>query len=1185
MVNVSLANLFSVTGRFQRSVHLERDFYTENALDGYVLTGTAQETLLRVVSALENGATSKAWSLTGPYGSGKSAFALFAAKLLGHADSPTTQQALELLEQGNASLYRRFISANGTGQFPTDFCPVLISGERAPITTSLLRGLEHGVASFNGTLPSNSVLQQIKNLLKTAGNGSPPQASDITAVFEAATQQICSDGGSGLLVVIDELGKFLEYAAQHPDHGDVFVLQDLAEFAARSGETPLLLLTILHQAFEQYAQRAAKSQREEWAKVQGRFEDVAFMEPTEQVLRLTGEALTTRSEIVPKPDLAIAVDLQLKPRQLDEHEFIQLLERCLPLHPTVALLIGPLFRRFAQNERSLFAFLGSNEPHGLQDFLFNQSYDGRSLPLFSLANLYDYINTALGNRLYASRDSKKWAEIASAIQRLPEPSPMTVRLIKTIGLLGAVGEVIPNLKASKQVLRYALDNDTAEFAEEFADALETLEERSIVIYRRYNDAYAPWEGSDIDVEEKLREASTHIDPSLRVAANLSRLLPQRPLVAKRHLLQTGTMRYFAVRYSDLENFEADLHAPLEDADGLILYALPEDELEVKRLLEKASAAGTANRKNVLIAIPRSIGFLREAVLELARLRWVEEKTPGLDGDETARREILARLAVAEHDVASRLDAIFGENSEETCIWYHKGQPVQIDSQRARNAYLSTICDEVYDETPILQNELINRRKISGSVATARRKLIQAMLENGGEEKLGITGYPPEMSIYLSLLRDTGIHRSVEGVWGFHPPELSDKNRMGPTWKAIETFLGECEMTRQPITKLYERLAAPPLGVRSGPLPILLCATILHYRTEIALYENGSFVADISMPVFERLIKAPEKFELKRFRIDSIRSDVLGQLLAVLKPEKINIGGSYTLATVIKPQAAMNDVDLLVDLLTVVTPLMRFIAELPKYTLLTQTLSEEAKNLRKTVLDAREPDALIFEQLPKAMGCPPFRADAASEASAVDGFFKRLQDALAELGGAYDILLNSIEQLLVSAFALKQTNDELRRELASRAESLLAVTVETRLKGFLIRACDLGLDFTGWLEAIATFLANKPPSSWNDTDKAQFEVNLSELARKFHHFEAVSYENRPHAEQSPAGESIRIGITRPNQREQERVVDLPSTTKGQVSELERAIEKVFEKFGVAENTEHCLAVIAQLSEKLMKQQEN
>lgn len=1157
MTNVSLAELFSVTGRFQRSVHLERDFYTENALDGYVLTGTAQETLSRVVSALENGATSKAWSLTGPYGSGKSAFALFAAKLLGHSDSPTTQQALELLKQGNASLHRQFISANGKGPVPPNFCPVLISGERAPITTALLRGLEHGLASFNGTPPSNSVLQQIKTLLKTTENGAPPPASDITTVFEEATQQVCLGGGSGLLLVIDELGKFLEYAAQHPDRGDVFVLQSLAEFAARSEKTPLLLLTILHQAFEQYAQRTAKSQREEWAKVQGRFEDVAFTEPTEQVLRLIGEALTTRSEIVPKLNHAIAVDLELKPRQLDESEFIQLLERCLPLHPTVALLSGSLFRRFAQNERSLFAFLGSNEPHGLQDFLLNQFYDERAMPLFSLANLYDYITTALANRLYTSRGGKKWSEIESAIQRLPDPSPMTVSLIKTIGLLNAVGEVSRNLKASDQVLRYALDDGTAEFAEELTDALETLEKRSIVTYRRYNDTYALWEGSDIDIEARLSEASKHIDLSVRVATNLSRLLPQRPLVAKRHLLQTGTMRCFDIRFSDVEGFETDLRAPLDDADCLVLYVLPEDELEVRQLMEKAAASEVADRKEVLIAIPRPIGFLRDAVHELARLQWVEEKTPELEGDETARRELLARQAEAVQDV----DTIFGKNSKETCIWFHKGKKVDINSERMRNQYLSIICDEVYRKTPILCNELINRSEISAPVTIARRKLIAAMLENGDQEALGICGYPPEMTIYRSLLFDTGIHRTTSDGSGFSKPKVRDKMRF--TWQAIQEFLDECEVDKQPIVKLYERLEAPPLGLRRGPLPILLCAAMLHYKTEIALYENGSFVADVSMPVFERLIKAPEKFELKRFRLAGVRKDVISQFVEVLK----------------QPAATNTP-----DLLTIVVPLMHFIAELPKYTLLTQTLSEEAKNLRKTVLDAREPDALIFQHLPEVLGCHAFRDDSAPDANAVDAFFKKLQDALAELGGAYGNLLNSIEQLLVSEFALKQTNEELRRELAGRAESLLAVTVETRLKGFLIHASDFRLGFTGWLETIATFLANKPPSSWNDTDKAQFEVNLSELARKFHHFEAVSYENRSHAEQLPAGESIRIGITRPNQHEQERVVALPSPTEKQAAELESAIEQVFEKFGMAENTEHCLAVIAQLSEKLMQQLE-
>ena len=217
--------------------------------------------------------------------------------------------------------------------------------------------------------------------------------------FETATHQIGEIGGAGLILVVDELGKFLEYAAQHPSQVDMFVLQSLAEFAARSEDTPLFLLTILHQAFEQYAQRLGQSQREEWAKVQGRFEDVAFMEPTEQVLRLIGDAIEADHQVnaskalgKARSFLAVSVDLDLKPRQLDlRTNFLQLLENCLPLHPTVVLIVGQLFRRFAQNERSLFALLNSGEPHGLQDFLANSICNGNRLPLFSLPDLYDYI--------------------------------------------------------------------------------------------------------------------------------------------------------------------------------------------------------------------------------------------------------------------------------------------------------------------------------------------------------------------------------------------------------------------------------------------------------------------------------------------------------------------------------------------------------------------------------------------------------------------------------------------------------------------------------------------------------------------------------------------------------------------------------------------------------------------------
>ena len=1128
MNNVRLSELFHITKRFQRSVHLTRDFYTENALDGYVVTVKARETLTRLVSAQENTATAKAWSLTGPYGSGKSAFVLFAAKLLGNADTAATKHALELLKHSDITLYERFLNINGNSEKTSvGFCPVLISGERASITRALLKGLEDGLKTVSIT-PRHSLHKDIQKLLKTEANGTPLSATEITALFESATLAIKSKGGHGLLLVIDELGKFLEHAAQHPAQGDVFVLQTLAEFATRSDQTPLFLITILHQAFEQYANKTAKSQREEWAKIQGRFEDIAFVEPADQVLRLIGSAIQRTPE-TQHGNFSLSINSDLKPPQLTDDKFNELLRNCLPLHPTVALIIGSIFRRFAQNERSLFAFLNSSEPYGLQDFLSNRDYAGDVLPMLSIADLYDYLNTTIGNRLSASREGDKWVEIEMALNRLADPSPTLVKLIKTIGLLSIVGEVSTNLKTSKRMLRYALADHTEGPTKEFETALATLERRSIVTYRRYNDVYALWGGSDIDIEAMRHQAEGHLDPNERLMTYLSKLSPPRPLIARRHLFEKGTLRYFTVRYTDIENFDTALAEPLDDADGLVLYTLPAGEHEVHQFVEKVGREGIADRKEVLIAIPSTTRFLRDAVTELACLQWIWNNTPELEGDPVAKRELSIRWIEAERDVSDQLTTIFAGESDPPCRWFHKGQQITIKSQRARNEHLSKICDEVYHKTPFIRNELINRRKISGAVTTARKKLIQAILENGDQENLGITGYPAEMSIYRSLIQETGIHREVSGVWGFHPPKPDDTNRIAHTWHAIEAFLETCEDARQPVIRLYENLMAPPLGVRNGPLPILLCAAMQHYKTEIALYENGSFIANWSMPVFERFLKAPQQFELKRFRMTGIRSDLFLQFSEVFnQPTETQ-----------KP-----------DLLTVVTPLMHAIAQLPKYTLGTQELSDTAKNLRKVVLNAREPDELLFKQLPEAFGFSAFDEETATDAKAISEFFRTLRDALSELEQAYDILLNSVEQLLAEAFGLTPTAEELRKQLVKRAEPLLAVTIEMDLKGFLIQVCSGGHDFSSWLEAIATYLAKKPPSAWVETDKAQFEINLSQIARKFRHFETVSYEKLAADEQT--------------------------------LEMEHEIRKVFDKFDVDNNPELHIAILARISQRWIQQ---
>lgn len=90
-----------------------------------------------------------------------------------------------------------------------------------------------------------------------------------------------------------------------------------------------------------------------------------------------------------------------------------------------------------------------------------------------------------------------------------------------------------------------------------------------------------------------------------------------------------------------------------------------------------------------------------------------------------------------------------------------------------NAKLSEVCDRAYPKTPILWNELINRRQLTSQGAKARRELLEAMIECSDQEKLGLTGYGPEVSMYYSLLGETGIHREEDEEWGFFPEFFTD----------------------------------------------------------------------------------------------------------------------------------------------------------------------------------------------------------------------------------------------------------------------------------------------------------------------------------------------------------------------------------------------------------------------------
>src|SRR5512135_1936867 len=87
-----LAEVVRVRSRAVRSINVERDLGKAALAEGYVLTGQARGALSRVLDGTDEVAHTRAWTLTGPYGSGKSYFGLFTmdlvcAALPGHPES------------------------------------------------------------------------------------------------------------------------------------------------------------------------------------------------------------------------------------------------------------------------------------------------------------------------------------------------------------------------------------------------------------------------------------------------------------------------------------------------------------------------------------------------------------------------------------------------------------------------------------------------------------------------------------------------------------------------------------------------------------------------------------------------------------------------------------------------------------------------------------------------------------------------------------------------------------------------------------------------------------------------------------------------------------------------------------------------------------------------------------------
>src|SRR5680860_1439968 len=707
-----LSDTVYVGRRFQRSIRIDTDLQDPDALTGFICPESSAAVLISMANHIsESGQAAFTW--TGPYGSGKSSLVIALSALTGQSKS-RRQQALKAVGNQTAE-----IVCDAFPHAKTGWTTLPVIAQRAPAAKVIGEALiDNGLAHItpDGGWTDSAVLQ---TLLKIA-------------------QSI--PGKAGLILFIDEMGKFLEAAAR--DGADLYLFQQLAEAASRS-EGKFVVVGILHQAFAEYSNRLSRDSRDEWSKIQGRFVDLAVNTAGEEQIDLLARAIQSGHPPSPPSDAAKSVAATIQKHKAGvSPNLATLLEDTWPLHPAVAALLGPISRRrFGQNQRSLFGFLNSAEPEGFQDYLKGATGEVR----YSTERLWDYLRVNLEPSIIASPDGHRWAMAAEAVDRCEANRGVGLhtKLLKTIAVLDLFRER-SGLYPSRNLLASTVD----EADEEIDSALEDLKRWSFIIYRKHLSAYAVYAGSDFDIEEAIESALQEVhDVDFE---NLEKMAGLQPVLAKRHYFRTGALRWFDIKLGSL-SLAIDTSKefiPHHGTIGQFLLTLPtqgEDTKTAKELCKEASKQASANELEVIVGFPTQAWTIIDLSKELKALEKVQEEHAELQGDLVARREVSSRLVELQNQLESELQQAFLNTT-----WFRQGSELPRLNLRGLNNLTSEIADEQFRDSPELHNELLNRTKPSSSANAGRNALLKAMANNHGEPRLGITGYPAEGGLYESL---------------------------------------------------------------------------------------------------------------------------------------------------------------------------------------------------------------------------------------------------------------------------------------------------------------------------------------------------------------------------------------------------------------------------------------------------
>ncbi len=887
-----MTDMITIAKDFQTSVNIAYDLGDSEKVKKLIPTKAALDLLEDLILSTNDSSTQRARILIGAYGKGKSHIVLSILSILCQKDVQLYDRILDKLREVKPDCYsytQDYLNSSKR------LLPIVISGSNTSLTQSFLGAL-HSAIKANGLhdiLPETqfqaavnminrwktefpatyaalaNMLEQsvdafIQNLLAfdtasylkfeslypTLTSGSefnPFSGFEVVELYEKVAKNISRYGYNGLFVVYDEFSKYLEANITTASVSDTKMLQDFAEKCNRSGAHQLHLLLISHKEVQNYIDKLPRQKVDGWRGVSERFSHVIMQSDFSQVYEIMTAAIEKKQvdwdryivEYRQSFDRLYHYAKKSKTfNNCSDATIRDLIWGCYPLHPITTFILPRLSEKVAQNERTMFTFLAGQEKHTLSSAIANMEQD---FALVTPDILFDYFSAQLRSEPYTSEIHKTYTLASSILRKIHDQ--LEAKIVKTIALI-YIMEQFEKLEPTSDVILSIYEQAGYSF-DEIKDAIYRLSANQSVVYLRRSNAYFRLKaGTGVDIPQTIADVIEKRSRGISDQEILNKANITSYLYPTKYNDDHEITRYFQFVFLNLSQLNT-FNVANYDADGVVVGILPDVECDdIDAVIAKVSQQ---NEQAVFIRPIDNIS-VHDNLREYDAVSILREAS----SDDTLLFEEYDVMYQDLLEVIQTYISRFTHPEYGLAMYYYHGQREKLYRKAHLTQLLSNVCENTFSNTPVINNEVLNKNTLTTVAINSRFKLLNGILNNASQPNLGMLGNGQEISFMRSALVVPGLLTQADGVahLGLH----TDNEQLQFALNHICHFVESTKNNAKNIGELYEILTSPQtgIGMRKGVIPIYLALVFKNYDGHIIIRDaygerriTADFLADLN----------------------------------------------------------------------------------------------------------------------------------------------------------------------------------------------------------------------------------------------------------------------------------------------------------------------------------------------------